>query len=126
MGNFYGYYLGKDLYRFILWAFDGNVPIHNDHVLEKWNKIHGDLITLKPNGNIGEDAKKMIELWRKHVMPEDITKYEVCVNGSIVNIEGIKIDLKYDMHGLYFTEQDEEIAVFTTWEYFRLVKKGLS
>jgi hypothetical protein len=49
------------------WAFgDGYEELdHSLKFMEKWNELHGDDLTLKPDGMISKDIPKMIALWTK-------------------------------------------------------------
>jgi hypothetical protein len=58
-----------ELYDFAAWAFGDN--FQNIELglqfMHSWNKIHGDKLTLTPNGDIFEDAKKMVNLWKQYL-----------------------------------------------------------
>lgn len=58
----------KELDAFGLWAF-GDVLFGlyaGLEFLESWNLLHGDKLMLKEDSIIGDDAPKMVQLWREN------------------------------------------------------------
>lgn len=61
----------EDCEAFNLWAFgQERVYFHPDipniHRMHVWNSLHGDLLTLEPEGAVRLDLEKMWDLWEKH------------------------------------------------------------
>ena len=52
--------------KFASWAFGEDYLKWSNPLLfmESWNSLHGDQLTLYPNGLIEDDAKAMQALWR--------------------------------------------------------------
>ena len=62
------YYIGNDSDKFALWAWGDGYKELNFKSCEpviEWNKLHGDLIEFRCDGNPIDDIRKMVELWEK-------------------------------------------------------------
>jgi len=52
---------------FAEWAWGSdfkNMLLHGDQPVDKWNKLHGDKLTIYGSGRPQDDIPKMIELWQ--------------------------------------------------------------
>lgn len=56
----------EDLLLFGRWAFGEDYNLIPDGMgfLKAWNEKHSEDHELKPDGDIHEDAKKMVDLWK--------------------------------------------------------------
>jgi hypothetical protein len=51
--------------EFQLWAFGQIRNLPDFEMMNNWNERHGDKLLLKSDGSIGQDFKKMVELFKK-------------------------------------------------------------
>lgn len=58
----------NELEAFAEWAFGPYYRELSQEIsfMECWNTLHKELLELKPDGAIEEDAPKMVELWKAH------------------------------------------------------------
>lgn len=58
--------------EFRVWAF-GNFNLTEEcddlKLMNKWNELHGQQLMLDPFGDPFDDIPKMINIWRKNVIP---------------------------------------------------------
>jgi hypothetical protein len=58
----------EELEEFAAWAFGSDFRDleHSIKFMEAWNSLHKDLLELKPEGILSEDASKMVKIWREN------------------------------------------------------------
>lgn len=58
------------------WAF-GTSSVLLSKMYEEWNRLHGDLFIIEPNGYLSEDIPKMRDKWIELGKPKGATNEEV-------------------------------------------------